>query len=114
MPPVTTPRFIQHQNALHTQLSSAGGGEHGVVGLGATGGENNIRPLVPGIRQKKLQLTDLVAAQGHAGHVVPLDVIILPNFPTQVFQLVQGRGQLSKGNAGEIDNLFHESISLFY
>ena len=33
-----------------------------------------------------------VAAQSHAGHVVPLDVNILPNLLAQIFQLVQGRG----------------------
>ena len=61
--------------------------------------------------QKKLQLADLVAAQGYAGHVIPLNVNILPDLPAQVFQLIQGCGQLSEGNAGKINNLFHKNAS---
>ena len=105
------PPLFQHQNAFHTQLSGTGGSEHSVVRLGTTSGENNIRPLAPGICQKKLQFADLVATQGHARHIVPLDVNILSDLPAQVFQLIQGSGQLSEGNAGEINNLFHKSAS---
>lgn len=61
-----------------------------MVGLGATGSKDNIHPLVSGIRQKKLQLADLIAAQSNAGHVVPLDVNIFSDLPAQVFQLIQG------------------------
>jgi len=108
---VSSPPLFQHQNAFHTYLPGTGGSEHSVVGLGTAGGEDNIRPSAPGICQKKLQLADLVATQGYASHVIPLNVNILPDLPAQVFQLIQGRGQLSEGNSGKINNLFHKNAS---
>ena len=48
-----------------------------MVGLGAAGGQHRVAAPALGVRQQKFQLADLVASQGHAAKVVPLDRVLL-------------------------------------
>ena len=93
--------FFQDQGALHAQASGAGGGEHGMVGLGAAGGEHGVAALLLGVRQQVFQLADLVAAQGHAAQVIPLDPDVLIVDAADVFQPVKGRGVHAQFDVGK-------------
>ena len=93
--------FFQDQGALHAQVSGAGGGEHGMVGLGTAGGEHGVAALLLGVRQQVFQLADLVAAQSDAAQVIPLDPDALIVDAADVFQPVKGRGVHAQFDVGK-------------
>ena len=103
--------FFQDQGALHAQASGAGGGEHGMVGLGAAGGEHGVAALLLGVRQQVFQLADLVAAQGHAAQVIPLDPDALVVDPADIFQPVKGRRIHAQPELRQIIPMTHTLIS---
>ena len=111
--PVGDAPLFQDQDGGHAQLLGAGGGEHGVVGLGAAGGKDDLSPLVLGVGQQELQLADLVAAQTDAGQVVALDPHVGAQDAADVVQTVHGGGQQAQGDAGEFIELFHGSFPFF-
>ena len=98
---------LQQQDALHPQPCSAGGGEGRVVGLGAAGGEHRVAPLVQSLRQQEFQLADLVAPQGHAAQVVPLDPDAAAVLLAQFIQPVERRGIDAQRDSGQILNALH-------
>ena len=103
--------FFQDQGALHAQASGAGGGEHGMIGLGPAGGEHGVAALLLGVRQQIFQLADLVAAQGHAAQVIPLDPDVLIVDAADIFQPVKGRRIHAQPELRQIIPMTHTLIS---
>ena len=95
-----TPLF-QDQDTAQPQTGGAGGGEHGMIGLGPAGGEHGVAALLLGVRQQIFQLADLVAAQGHAAQVIPLDPDVLVVDPADILQPVERRGIYAQFNFGK-------------
>ena len=104
-----TPLF-QNEDRRHAQLFGAGGGQHGVVGLGAAGGKHHLSPLGFGLSQQKLQFANLIAPQTDTGHIIPLDPHIGAQNPADVLQLLNGRGQYGERNSRKIIQTFHGSL----
>ena len=85
-----------------------------MVALGAAGGEHIVAALRQGLGQQELQLAHLVTTQGHAGHIVPLNVYVFAGAGADVRQLVKGGGQLGQGNTLEGGNISHGGASFFH
>ena len=79
------------------QAQSTGGSQHGMVALGLSGGHHQIIALILGIPEQIVQLPDLIAAQGHAAQVIPLDPDIGAQLPADIWQPVHGGGKQSQG-----------------
>ena len=99
--PVGDAPLFQDQDGGHAQLFGACRRQHGVVGLGAAGGEHHLRPLALGVGQQELQLAHLVAAQADAGQVVPLDIHVGAQDAADVLQLLDGGGQNGQRDPGK-------------
>ena len=93
--------LFQDQGAAHTKAGGAGGGEHGMVGLGAASGEHGVTALLLRVRQQMFQLADLIAAQSDAAQVIPLDPDVLIVEAADVFQPVKGRGVHAQLDVGK-------------
>ena len=93
--------LFEDQHRPHSQTGSTGCGQHGVVGLRAACGKDDVHSLFFGICQQKFQLSDLVAAQCHTNHIIPFDVDVLACFSAQVFQLVQWSGKNTQLHTGK-------------
>ena len=93
---------FEQQHRLHAQAAAAGSREHGMVGLGAAGGHHNGCTLILGIRQQKLQLAHLVAAEANTCHIIPLEIKALSEHPAQIGKRHQRRGKASQRNPWKI------------
>ncbi len=83
----------QHQNGLQPQLDRRGHGGLAVVGLRSAHGEHGGVALLHGLLHDVLQLSGLVAAEGGAGDVIPLDIqLALAVLLRQVAHVLQGGG----------------------
>ena len=105
-----TPLF-QDQDTAQPQTGGAGGGEHGMIGLGPAGGEHGVAALLLGVRQQIFQLADLVAAQSDAAQVIPLDPDALVVDPADIFQPVKGRRIHAQPELRQIIPMTHTLIS---
>ena len=105
-----TPLF-QDQDTAQPQTGGAGGGEHGMIGLGPAGGEHGVAALLLGVRQQIFQLADLVAAQSDAAQVIPLDPDALVVDPADIFQPVKGRRIHAQPELRQIIPMTHTRIS---
>ena len=85
-----------------------------MVALGAAGGEHIVAAFLQGVGQQELQLAHLVAAQGYAGHIVPLDVYVFAGAGADIGQPVKGGGQLGQGNTRNGRNISHGGASFFH
>ena len=104
--------LFQDQDTAQPQTGGAGGGEHGMIGLGPAGGEHGVAALLLGVRQQIFQLADLVAAQSDAAQVIPLDPDALVVDPADIFQPVKGRRIHAQPELRQIIPMTHTLISL--
>ena len=102
--------LFQQQDGLHPQPGGTGGGEHGVVGLGAAGGEHRVAALRAGLGKQILQLADLVAPQGYAAQVVPLDPDVPAVLGADTLQFIKRSGVDAQGDPGQ-RGICHKSTS---
>ena len=92
--------LLQNENALHTKARRAGGGQHGVVGLGSACGEDRVAALSLCLGQQILQLSDLVAAESNTAQVIPLDPDIFAVLGADVLQPVERGGVYAQRQSG--------------
>ena len=105
--------LFEDEDALHAQPCGAGSGQHGMIGLGAAGGEHGVAALSLSLCQQILQLADLIAAKGHTAQVIPLDPDVLSVFGADLFQLIKRRGIDSQRKSGQRQNVLHGLASQF-
>ena len=105
--------LLEHQDGLHAQLSRSGGGEHGVVGLGAAGRENDLGTLRLRVGEEEFKLSHLVPAETDPGQIIALDVDVPAEEPADVLHLVNGRWENAERDPREAFDRFHECSPSF-
>ena len=91
-------RRSQQQAATEAQCGSCKGCGAAMVGLGPSAGDHRVGVEGQCIGHDELQFADLVAGQCSSGKIIPLDVQLDTEFPTQTPQRLNRRGQ-----TGQID-----------
>ena len=106
--------LLEDQNTAHAQPARSRGGEHGMVGLGSAGGEDQLCALLLCVGQQELQLPGLVAAQAKAGEVVAFDIDVGAQHRADVVQPVDRRGEQAQREPGEGIERFHGRLLSIY
>ena len=106
--------LLQNQDRLHAEPVCRRGREHRVIRLRAAGREDDLGALRHRVREQKLQLAHLVAAEPESGQIVPLEIHVRAEPAAHVLQLLDRRREQSQRRARKVLQLFQRKNLLFH